>query len=133
MQNGCDEPKTHKQNIILQIAVISKIPWYKFLTISVNMDWGQHISEISSKATKTLGFLCRNLAFAPKSTKEVAYKNLIQPKIEYAAPNWSLFFLYYWLCSNLSIMPGSAIFEILIKIKYKNNNKKNFLAESLFK
>ena len=38
------------------------------------MDWGQHISDISSKATKTLGFLRRNLAFAPRSTKEVAYK-----------------------------------------------------------
>ena len=53
------------------------------------MDWGQHISEISSKATKTLGFLRRNLAFAPQSTKEVAYKTLVQPKLEYAAPIWS--------------------------------------------
>ena len=53
------------------------------------MDWGQHISEISSKATKTLGFLRRNLAFAPQSTKEVAYKTLVWPKLEYAAPIWS--------------------------------------------
>ena len=53
------------------------------------MDWGQHISEISSKATKTLGFIRRNLAFAPKSTKEIAYKTLIRPKLEYAAPIWS--------------------------------------------
>ena len=53
------------------------------------MDWGQQISEISSKATKTLGFLRRNLAFAPKSTKEVAYKTLVRPKLEYAAPIWS--------------------------------------------
>ena len=54
------------------------------------MDWGQHISEISSKATKTLGFLRRNLAFAPRSTKEVAYKTLVRPKLEYAAPMiWS--------------------------------------------
>ena len=44
------------------------------------MDWGQHISEISSKATKALGFLCRNLAFATTSTKEVAYKTLIRPQ-----------------------------------------------------
>ena len=51
------------------------------------MDWGQHISEISSKANKTLGFLRRNLAFAPKSTKEVAYKTLVQRK--HAAPIWS--------------------------------------------
>ena len=53
------------------------------------MDWGQHVSEISSKATKTLGFLHKNLAFAPRSTKEVAYKTLVRPKLEYAAPFWS--------------------------------------------
>ena len=62
---------------------------YLGITISDNMDWGQHISEISSKATKTLGFLRRNLAFAPRSTKEVAYKTLVWPKLEYAAPIWS--------------------------------------------
>ena len=62
---------------------------YLGITITDNMDWGQHVSEISSKATKTLGFLRRNLAFAPRSTKEVAYKTLARPKLEYAAPIWS--------------------------------------------
>ena len=62
---------------------------YLGITISDNMDWGQHISEISSKATKTLSFLRRNLAFAPKSTKEVAYKTLVRPTLEYAALIWS--------------------------------------------
>ena len=62
---------------------------YLGITITDNMDWGQHVSEISSKATKTLGFLRRNLAFASRSTKEVAYKTLVWPKLEYAAPIWS--------------------------------------------
>ena len=62
---------------------------YLGLSISDNMDWGQHISEISSKATKTLGFFRKNWAFATKSTKEVAYKTLVRPKLEYAAPIWS--------------------------------------------
>ena len=62
---------------------------YLGITITDNMDWGQHVSEISSKATKTLDFLRRNLAFAPRSTKEVAYKTLVRPKLEYAAPIWS--------------------------------------------
>ena len=53
------------------------------------MNWGQHVSEISFKASKTLGFLRRNLAFAPRSTKEVADKTLVQPKLEYAATIWS--------------------------------------------
>ena len=59
---------------------------YLGITISDDLDWAQHISEISSKATKTLGFLQRNLAFAPRHTKEVAYKTSVRPKLEYAAP-----------------------------------------------
>ena len=59
---------------------------YIGITISDDLNWGQHISEISSKATKTLGFLRHNLAFAPRHTKEVAYKTLVRPKLEYAAP-----------------------------------------------
>ena len=42
---------------------------YLGITISDDLDWGQHISEISSKATKTMGFLRRKLAFAPRHTK----------------------------------------------------------------
>ena len=61
---------------------------YLGITISDDLDWGQHISEISSKATKTLGCLRRNLAFAPRHTKEVAYKTLVRPKLKYAAPIW---------------------------------------------
>ena len=58
------------------------------LTITDDLNWGQHISEISAKATKTMGFLRLNLAFAPRHTKEVAYKTLVRPKLEYAAPIW---------------------------------------------
>ena len=61
---------------------------YLGLTITDDLDWGQRISEISAKATKTMGFLWRNLAFAPRHTKEVAYKTLVHPKLEYAAPIW---------------------------------------------
>ena len=53
-----------------------------------NMDCSLHIPDISAKTIYSLGFLCRNLALAPKSTKEVAYKTLVHPKLEYAAPIW---------------------------------------------
>ena len=46
---------------------------YLGLTITDDLEWGQHISEISCKATKILGFLRRSLALAPRHTKEVAY------------------------------------------------------------
>ena len=58
---------------------------YLGLTITDDLGWSQHISETSDKA---LGFLRRNLAFAPRHTKEVAYKTLARPKLEYAAPIW---------------------------------------------
>ena len=61
---------------------------YLGITISDDLDWRQQISEISCKATKTLGFLRRNLALAPRHTKEVAYKTLLRPQLEYAAPIW---------------------------------------------
>ena len=37
---------------------------YLGLTITDDLEWGQYTSEISYKATKTLGFLQRNLALA---------------------------------------------------------------------
>ena len=61
---------------------------YLGLTITDNLDLGQHISEITRKATKTLGFLRRNLALAPRHTKEVAYKTLVRHQLEYAVPIW---------------------------------------------
>ena len=60
---------------------------YLGITITDALDWGQHISEITSKATtKTLGFLRRNLDFASRQTKDVAYKTLVRPQLEYASP-----------------------------------------------
>ena len=56
---------------------------YLGITTTDNLDWDQHVSEISCKATKTMEFLRRNLALAPRHTKEVAYKT---PQLEYAAP-----------------------------------------------
>ena len=58
------------------------------IVLLTTLKWGQHVSEISSKATKTLGFLRRNLALAPRHTKEVAYQTLVHLQLEYAAPIW---------------------------------------------
>ena len=60
---------------------------YLGITITDDLDWGQHISEISAKATKTLGFLRRNFAFAPRYLGS-CIKKLVRPKLEYAAPVW---------------------------------------------
>ena len=57
---------------------------YLGITISDNMDWGQHISTHFRnffESNKDIRFLRRILAFANKP--------LVRPKLEYAAPIWS--------------------------------------------
>ena len=63
---------------------------YLGITVTDDLDWGQHINNVTSKATKTLGFLRRNLTLAPKETKVAAYNALVRPQLEFAAPNWNL-------------------------------------------
>ena len=65
---------------------------YLGLPITENLNWGQQVSEISCKATKTMRFLRRNLALAPRHTKEVAYTTLVRPQLEYAAPIWNPYY-----------------------------------------
>ena len=83
----------HKQIVhgyLLHNQVLENVPSAKYLGVQItdDLDWGQHINEITSKATKTLGFLRRNMAFASRETKAAADKTLIRPKLEYAAPVW---------------------------------------------
>ena len=84
-------PSRHIQfNYTLHQQTLEQVQSAKYLglTITDGLDWGQHISEITCKATKTLGFLPRKLALAPRHTKEVAYKTLVRPQLEYAASIW---------------------------------------------
>ena len=81
---------TRQFNYSLHQQILEEVQSAKYLGITINdsLDWGQHISEITSKATRTLGFLRRSLTFAPRETKAAAYKTLIRPQLEYAAPIW---------------------------------------------
>ena len=62
---------------------------YLGITISDDLDWGQHISEISSKATKTLGFLRRKLAFAPRQTPYHETQIGQVEKVQRTAARWT--------------------------------------------
>ena len=83
-------PKQIVYGYTLHNQVLENVSSAKYLGVKItdDLEWGQHINEITSKATKTLGFLRRNLTFAPKETKAAAYKTLVRPKLEYAAPVW---------------------------------------------
>ena len=69
---------------------IENVSTTKYLGVNIqdNMQWESHIDSITKKASKTLGFIPRNLKIGNKKTKETAYKALVQPLLEYAAPIW---------------------------------------------
>ena len=49
---------------------------------------GIHVSNICTKANRTLGFLRQNLYACQQEVKEAAYKGLVRPVLEYSGYVW---------------------------------------------
>ena len=62
---------------------------YLGVTIAQDLDWGLHV-HITIKATRTLGFLRRNLKVNNIRLKETAYKAKVWPVSQYAYTVWGL-------------------------------------------
>ena len=50
---------------------------YLGVTITSDLRWNTHVSNVCTKANRTLGFLRRNLYSCPQEVKEAAYKGLV--------------------------------------------------------
>ena len=61
---------------------------YLGVTITNDLRWNTHVSNICTKANRTLGFLRRNLNACPQEVKEAAYKGLVRPVLEYSGTVW---------------------------------------------
>ena len=62
---------------------------YLGVTLTNNLKWSQHVSSISSKASKVLGVIKGNFWNCPRSVKETAYTTLVRPKLlEYGCEAW---------------------------------------------
>ena len=53
-----------------------------------DLKWNTHISNVCTKANRTLGFLRRNLYSCPPDVKEAAHKGLVRPVLEYGSSVW---------------------------------------------
>ena len=54
-----------------------------------DLNWNTHINNITSTASKTLGFVKRNVVTKNRDIKTMAYNSLVRPQVEYASAVWS--------------------------------------------
>ena len=61
---------------------------YLGVTISGNLKWDRHVTNITNKANSTLAVLKRNVRVPSKTIKAAAYKALVRPHVEYCSSVW---------------------------------------------
>lgn len=63
---------------------------YKYLGVNLTstLSWVLHVDNIIAEASRTLGYLKRNLKSAPSHLKKLAYITFVRPKLEYASSIW---------------------------------------------
>ena len=81
-------------NYTLHGQVLQHVYKAKYLGVTIQSDlkWHRHVTNITKKANRTLGFLRRNLNINSTSVQEQAYKSLVRPSLEYACSVWDPYF-----------------------------------------
>ena len=74
----------------LEGTVLDNVEKIKYLGVTITNDlkWNTHGSNICTKANRTLCFLRHNLASCPRVVKESAYKGLVRPIPAYCSSVW---------------------------------------------
>lgn len=67
-----------------------RVSSYKYLGLTITSDlrWNTHVSNICSRAMSKLGFLRRYMKHGSRETKLLLYKTLVRPMLEYASVIW---------------------------------------------
>jgi hypothetical protein len=82
--------KTYNRTYVLHDHPLEEVntTCYLGVTLSADASWEPHINAITTKASRTLGFLRRTLKISAKGVKDKAYKAFVRPVLEYAASVW---------------------------------------------
>ena len=85
----CKQPLLSQYTLHGQVLESTDSAKYLGINISNDLNWNHHIDEITSKANRTLGFVKRNVKTQNEYVKELAYKTLVRPQVEYASSVWN--------------------------------------------
>jgi ribonuclease P/MRP protein subunit RPP40 len=69
---------------------LKTVPSQAYLGVEIHerLSWKPHITAMTSKAARTLGFIRRNLSQCSSSIKQQAYTVLVRSQLEYAGAVW---------------------------------------------
>ena len=89
MQYDATDKKTDREDPCFQ-ADLENAESIKYLGITITCDlrWNTHVSNVCTEANRTLRFLWRNLYSFPQEVKEAAYKGLVRPFLDYGSSVW---------------------------------------------
>ena len=93
MQYDAADKKTDQEDPCF-ICIRGNWPWhfecitYLGVTNISDLKWNTHVSNVCTKANRTLWFLRRNLYSCPQELKEAAYKGLVRLVLDYGSSDW---------------------------------------------
>lgn len=75
----------------LNNTMLSHTSSYKYLGVLLteNLSWASHIESTCAKASRSLGYLRRNLRNSPTNIRKLAFLTFILPILEFASAIWS--------------------------------------------
>ena len=72
-----------------QVLVSVDSARYLGMDIASDLNFSQHVNRTTSNASKSLGYLKRNIKTKHSDIREAAYKTIVRPQLEYASLVWS--------------------------------------------
>ena len=86
-----DWTPTFKHSYTMHGQVLDSIDHARYLGVDISSDlnFNHHINRVTSNASKSLGFLKRNIKTKHPGIREAAYKTTVRPQVEYASSVWS--------------------------------------------
>ena len=76
--------------IFLRETMLENMKSFKYFGVTITHDlrWNRHVSNICTEASMTLGFLKGSFSVCPQDVNEMEYKGLVHPVFEYASSVW---------------------------------------------
>ena len=86
-----NKKKTPQFTYHLNNVPLEWVDTYTYLGVKIHkkLNWGDHIVDVTHKATTILNLLRRSMYTCSRSAKRRAYIALVRPHLEYCSPVWS--------------------------------------------